>query len=122
MVAGHTAGSPDEPDRLWTNRSPRQIAEELCEQGSPVSANTVNRLLREELGVSHRALAITLSTGASEDRAAQFERMLHWREKFVRKGWAALSIDTKKEEKGVVGRLPPPRQGLVRGARSGLGP
>ncbi len=98
VVAGHTAGSPVEPDKLWTNRSSREIAEELCEQGSLVSANTVRRLLRDELGLSHRALAKTLPTGSSEDRAAQFERMLHWREKFLRKGWAVLSIDTKKKE------------------------
>jgi hypothetical protein len=26
------------------------------------------------------------------------ERMLHWREKFLRKGWPVLSIDTKKKE------------------------
>lgn len=98
VVAGHTAGSPVEPEKSWTNRSPREIAEELCGQGHPVSANTVHRLLREELGLSHRALAKTLPTGASEDRAAQFERMLHWRERFLRKGWAVLSIDTKKKE------------------------
>jgi hypothetical protein len=98
VVVGHTAGSPVEPEKVWTNRSPREIAEELCGQGHPVSANTVHRLLREELGLSHRALAKTLPTGASEDRAAQFERMLHWREKFLRKGWAVLSIDTKKKE------------------------
>jgi hypothetical protein len=98
VVAGHTAGSPVEPDRLWTNRSPRELAVELCEQGSPVSANTVSRLLRDELGLSRRALAKTLPTGASEDRAAQFERMLHWRNKFLQKGWAVLSIDTKKKE------------------------
>lgn len=98
VVAGHTAGSPVEPDKLWTNRASREVAEELCEQGSSVSANTVSRLLRDELGLSHRALAKTLPTGASEDRAAQFERMLHWRKKFLRKGWAVLSIDTKKKE------------------------
>jgi Rhodopirellula transposase DDE domain len=98
VVAGHTAGSPVDPERLWTNRSPREIATELCEQGHPISANTVSRLLREPLGLSHRALAKTLPTAASEDRAGQFDRMLHWREEFLRKGWAVLSIDTKKKE------------------------
>lgn len=98
VVAGHTAGSPVEPDRLWTNRSPRELAAELCQQGSPVSANTVRRLLRDALGLSHRQLAKTLPTGASQDREAQFERMLHWRNKFLQKGWPVLSIDTKKKE------------------------
>ena len=98
IVEGHTAGSPVEPDKLWTNRSPREIADELCEQGSPVCANTVGRLLRDELGLSHRELAKTLPTGASKDREAQFERMLHWRKKFLQKGWPVLSIDTKKKE------------------------
>ncbi len=58
----------------------------------------MNRLLREHLGLAHRALAKTLPTGASEDRAAQFKRMLQWREKFLHQGWAVLSIDTKKKE------------------------
>lgn len=98
VVEGHTAGSPVTPDKLWTNRSSREIAAELCEQGSPVSANTVGRLLRDALGLSHRQLAKTLPTGASEDREAQFERMLQLREQFLRKGWPVLSIDTKKKE------------------------
>lgn len=98
VVEGHTAGSPVEPEKLWTNRSPRELAKELCEQGSPVSANTVGRLLREDLGLSHRELAKTLPTGASVDREAQFERMLALREEFLRKGWPVLSIDTKKKE------------------------
>lgn len=87
-----------EPGKLWTNRSPREIAEELGKQGSGVCANTVGRLLREELGLSHRELAKTLPTGASEDRQAQFQRMLQWRKAFLRKGWPVLSIDTKKKE------------------------
>jgi Rhodopirellula transposase DDE domain len=98
VIAGHTAGSPVEPDQLWTNRSPQEIATELCERGSPVCANTVARLLREELGLSHRQLAKTLPTGASQDREAQFERMLELRAEFLRKGWPVLSIDTKKKE------------------------
>jgi hypothetical protein len=98
VVEGHTAGSPVEPGKLWTNRSPREIAQELCEHGTPVCANTVDRLLRNELGLSHRELAKTLPTGASKDREAQFERMLEWREKFLQKGWPVLSIDTKKKE------------------------
>ncbi len=98
VVEGHTAGSPIELGRLWTNRSPREIAEELCERGSPISANTVGRLLREELGLSHRALAKTLPTGASVDREPQFARMLELRAEFLAKGWPVLSIDTKKKE------------------------
>jgi len=98
VVEGHTAGSPVEPDKLWTNRSPREIAQQLCERGSPVCANTVGRLLRDELGLSHRALAKTLPTGASVDRQTQFERMLELRGEFLQKGWPVLSIDTKKKE------------------------
>lgn len=98
VIEGHTAGSPVEPGQLWTNRSSQEIATELSDQGSPVCANTVGRLLREELGLSHRQLAKTLPTGASEDREAQFERMLGLRAEFLRKGWPVLSIDSKKKE------------------------
>ena len=94
VVAGHTAGSPVVPEKLWTNRSPREIAKEFCAKSHPVSANTVSQLYGVDLALSHRALAKTLPTGVSVDRAAPIDLILHCREKFLRKRSAVLSIDT----------------------------
>ena len=93
-----TAGSPVEPDQLWTNRSPTELADELTEQGHPVDAKTVQRMLKEDLGLSHRQMVKNLAMGESADREAQFQRMKEFKAKFLEQGFAVLSIDTKKKE------------------------
>lgn len=93
-----TAGSPVEPGRLWTNRSPSKLVEELAEAGFDLSPNTVSRLLHDELGLSRRSIAKTLSMGASPDRNAQFERIAELKAEYLEKRWPVISIDTKKKE------------------------
>ena len=44
-VIDYTAGSPVEEGRLWTNRSPREIAEELHWGGLSIGVDTVRRIL-----------------------------------------------------------------------------
>ena len=97
-VQEHTAGSPVEPNQLWTNRSPAKLAEELSEQGHPVDRKTVKRILKKELGLSRRQMEKTLTMGESVDRDAQFKRMQQLKSKFFKQGWPVLSIDTKKKE------------------------
>ena len=62
-----TAGSPVEPDQLWTNRSPTELADELTEQGHPVDPKTVQRMLKDDHRIcshcgnifrAHKAFAI----------------------------------------------------------------
>ena len=98
IVEAHTAGSPVEPGRLWTNRSPSELCEALAEAGFDLSPNTVTRMLREELGLSRRKIAKSLPLGASPDRDAQFERIAELKAEYLAKGWPVLSIDTKKKE------------------------
>jgi hypothetical protein len=95
LVDDHTAGSPVEPGHVWTSRSCQSLCEELVERGFSVCANTVNDLLRNELGLSRRKMEKTLAMGASADREAQFQRMNHWKRYFLARGWPVLSIDTK---------------------------
>ena len=94
----HTAGSPVEPDRLWTNRSPRELSAELAEEGWSVSPGTVDRLLRDELGLSRRQMEKRRAMGSSPDRNAQFERIAELKAEYLGRGWPVLSIDTKKKE------------------------
>jgi hypothetical protein len=98
LVEQHTAGSAIDPGRVWTSRSAQSFAEELAERGYSVCANTVDRLLRDELGLSRRKMEKTLSMGQSVDRDAQFQRVNQLRRHFQARGWPVLSIDTKKKE------------------------
>ena len=98
LAEDHTAGSAVDPERVWTSRSCESFAEDLAELGYPVSANTVDRLLRDELGLSRRKMEKTRSMGQSADREAQFERMNQLKRHFLARGWPVLSIDTKKKE------------------------
>ena len=97
-LEAHTAGSPVEPGQVWTNRSNRQLAEELCEQGHPVDPHTVGRIMKEELQLGRRQLSKKLSMAESEDRDQQFRILQKYKAKYLRKGYAVLSIDTKKKE------------------------
>lgn len=98
LVEDHTAGSAVEPDRIWTSRTSESLSEELAEVGLSACANTVDRLLREELGLSRRKMEKTLSMGQNDDREAQFQRMNRLKRHFLARGWPVLSIDTKKKE------------------------
>lgn len=98
IVEVHTAGSPVEPGKLWTNRSPRELGEELSKAGFSICPNTVARLLREELALSHRSAAKTVALGESTDRNAQFERIAQLKKQYLRQGWPVISVDTKKKE------------------------
>jgi hypothetical protein len=113
LVDDHTAGSPIEPGCVWTSRSCASFCEELAERGFSVCANTVDGLLRNELGLSRRKMEKTLAMGESVDREAQFQRLNHWKRYFQARGWPVLSIDTKKKE--LLGRLDRPGQAWTNG-------
>jgi hypothetical protein len=98
LVEDFTAGSAVEPGRVWTSRSCESFAEELDERGFSASANTVDHLLRHELGLSRRKMQKTLSMGECADRDAQFQRLNQLKRYFLARGWPVLSIDTKKKE------------------------
>jgi hypothetical protein len=97
-VEHQTAGSPVEPGQLWTNRSPAELSRELAEGGHGADPKTVQRMLREELGLSHRQIEKTLAMGESADREAQFQRLGRIKARFLKQGHPVVSIDTKKKE------------------------
>ena len=83
---------------LWTSRSAESMAEAMRQQGFEVTRNTMDRILREDLGLGRRQAAKVLSLGTAQDRNEQFECLEHWRQDFY--GWRQpiISIDTKKKE------------------------
>ena len=68
-----TAGDPDKEDVLWTDLSPRQIADAVTGMGTPVSAPTVQVWMKEQklrqhkiekvLAGGHSAIGIPSSCG-----------------------------------------------------------
>ena len=98
LVEAHTAGSAVEPGCVWTSRSCASLAAELDELGFSVCANTVDQLLRHDLGLSRRKMEKTLTMGQSADREAQFQRLNQLKQYFLARDWPVLSIDTKKKE------------------------
>lgn len=97
-VAGHTAGSPVAPGIRWTNRSPREIAEELQAEGYEVCAETMRRILREELHLGLRQAVKDEARSHYEFRDEQFRYIAEQRAWYERRRWPVLSIDTKQKE------------------------
>jgi hypothetical protein len=98
VVAEHTAGSPVDENILWTNRSPREIAEEVQEQGYRACPETIWRILTEELGLGFRQTEKEEATCHFEFRDEQFEHIASRRRFYEFMEWPILSIDTKKKE------------------------
>jgi hypothetical protein len=97
-VAEHTAGSPVDEHLLWTNRSPRQIAQELKDEGFSICADTVRRILIDELGLSVRQAQKEEAASQFAFRDEQFRHIAGRRHWYQRRGWPVVSIDTKKKE------------------------
>ncbi len=82
---------------MWTNRSPREISEELADDGWWACSDTVRAILKE-LGLSVRQAAKDEATCHFAARDEQFENIARLRDQYRRQGWPILSIDTKKKE------------------------
>jgi hypothetical protein len=97
-VADRTAGSPVDERIRWTNRSAAEIATEAVAQGFSVCADTVRRMLTDELGLRRRQAVKDEAGSTFPDRDAQFQHIARRRAWYERCGWPVISIDTKKKE------------------------
>ena len=97
-----TAGDPDEPGVLWTDLSPRRIADAVSDLGTPVSAPVVQKWMQEQKLALHKMEKV-LQGGRSPDRDAQFQRIAELKAQYVAAGNPVLSLDTKAKEH--LGRL-----------------
>lgn len=101
MVESNTRGDPMSP-LLWTCRSTRELAGALSQQGYPISADTVGRLLAE-IGYSLQANLKSLEEGAAHpDRDQQFKHLNRQVRSFLKRENPVISVDTKKKE--LIGR------------------
>jgi hypothetical protein len=102
LVEPNARGDPMSPLR-WTTKSLRHLASELTEQGHPVSAPTVGRLLRQA-GFSMQGTAKTLEGKQHPDRDAQFAYINEQVKAHEAAGAPVISVDAKKKEQ--LGQLP----------------
>lgn len=97
MLQEHTAGSPVQPEVVWTDLTAADIAAKISERGNPVSVHIVEQLL-DEHGYHRRKAQKALPMAASRDSDGQFQYIAQLRQQFLDAGDPVLSIDTKKRE------------------------
>lgn len=97
MLEVRTAGDPDDPDVLWTDLSPRQIAEAVSDMGTPVSPPVVQDWM-EEQGLALHKIEKVLEGGQSPDRDVQFQRLAELKGQYLAARNPVFSMDTKAKE------------------------
>ena len=98
VIEVRSAGDPDEADVLWTDLSPRQVAEAVGDLGTPVSPSVVRDWM-EGRRMALRKIEKVLPGGHSPDRDAQFLRIAELKAEFAEAGNPVFSIDTKAKER-----------------------
>lgn len=96
LIEPLTRGDPESPLR-WTCKSTRRLADELTRQEHAVGPRTVASLLRDA-GYSLQANRKTREGASHPDRNAQFEYINRCVQRFLNRGFPAISVDTKKKE------------------------
>ena len=96
LVESTTRGDPQSP-LLWTSKSTRRLAGELCRQGHTVSHVTVATLL-VELGYRLQADRKTKEGAQHPDRDAQFEHIAREVRRFQRRKQPVIFVDAKHRE------------------------
>lgn len=92
-----TAGDPDEKDVLWTDLSPRQIADVVTGMGTPVSPPIVQDWMKAQKLAKHKIEKV-LEGGQSPNRNAQFLRIAELKSQYFAAGNPVFSLDTKAKE------------------------
>jgi Rhodopirellula transposase DDE domain len=91
------AGDPDEQSVLFTDLSPRQIAQAVTDLGTPVSPPVVRNWLDDQ-GMALHKIAKVLEGGQSPDRDAQFIRIAQLKCEYAQAGNPVFSMDSKAKE------------------------
>ena len=92
-----TAGDPDAADVLWTDLSPSQMAQQVTEQGTPVSPPVVKDWLQDQ-GLALRQIEKVIAGGESPDRDAQFQNIATLQREYLAAENPVFSVDTKAKE------------------------
>jgi transposase len=96
IVSPHTMGDPMKV-LLWTNKSLRNLAKALNNQGFKISHVTVGETLKS-LGYSLQVNKKTEEGGKDPDRNSQFENINKLSLEFMKNNQPVISVDCKKKE------------------------
>lgn len=97
VIEEHTAGSPTDEQRIWTDLTVCEIADRMQEHGSTVNVHVVDQLL-DQHGYHQLQAQRTRPLGVHPDRNAQFENIARIKRQFFDSPNPILSIDTKARE------------------------
>jgi hypothetical protein len=97
VLENHTAGDPRKEEVVWTDRTPREIREDLAERDLYVSVEVIRQLLHDE-GYRRRQMQKYLDLGEHKDRDAQFHNIARLKGQYLGSADPIVSIDTKKRE------------------------
>jgi len=98
VLADRTAGDPMRDDVLWTDLTPREIAEYLTEDHSVEVSEPVVRKLLKKHSYRQRKAQKRHAMKQVPERNEQFENIARLKREFIAAGNPAISIDTKKKE------------------------
>jgi hypothetical protein len=96
-LQSHTAGSPEQPEVLWTNLSKDEIADRLQQRGFTIGTRIVTQLL-DAHDFHLRQLFKSVPMNQPQQRDEQFQYIALAREQALWAGLPVLSLDTKKRE------------------------
>ena len=113
LLSQRTAGDPDDETIVYTDLSPKTLAQKLEGMGTPVSDETIRQWMAAQ-DLRLRSISKVLSGGAAKDRNPQFERIAELIEQYQADGNPYFSMDTKAKE--FLGKLY--RSGRVRCSES----
>jgi len=82
---------------LWTDLSPRQVADAVAAMGTPVSPPVVQDWMQEQKLALHKIEKV-LEGGQNPDRDAQFQRISQLKRDYLTAGNPVFSVDTKAKE------------------------
>lgn len=96
IIDGHTAGCPVKGIR-WTYLGLEEVQQKLLDKGIPVCREVICRLLHQA-GLGRRKMAKQQTMKTVEGRNEQFGRIHRFKQYYLSRGYAVLSIDVKKKE------------------------
>jgi len=112
LLEVRTAGDPDDEDLVFTDLSPRILADRLEGMGTPVGRDAIATWL-DETEIRLRQIRKDIPGGEHPDRNAPFERIAEPIEQYESDGNPWFSVDTKAKEH--LGKLY--RKGRIRGSQ-----
>jgi len=98
VIAGATAGMPNDDQTRWVGLHPGQICDKMAQEGIEISRYIASELLAF-CRFRKRRYAKTQCLGHHDDREAQFQKIARFQDAFAACGLPILSIDTKKKER-----------------------